>query len=73
MEILKQRQYHPVDVVPQVMILYAASSGHLDDIDVESVRSFEKQFYAYMDDHYPEIGKDRAKNGRFQQKKPRSF
>ena len=65
MEILKQRQYHPVDVVHQVMILYAASSGHLDDIDVESVRSFEKQFYAYMDDHYPEIGKEIRRTGDF--------
>ena len=58
MEILKQGQYGPVDVVHQVMILYAASNGYLDDIDVDKIKSFEKQFYPYMDDHFPEIGKE---------------
>lgn len=40
------------------MILYAASNGYLDDIDVDKIKSFEKQFYPYMDDHFPEIGKE---------------
>ena len=54
-----------MDVVHQVMILYAASGGFLDDINVDSVRSFEKQFYAYMDDHYPEIGREIRETGDF--------
>lgn len=32
MEILKQSQYHPVDVASQVMLLYAASGGYMDDV-----------------------------------------
>ncbi|SCJ29641.1 ATP synthase subunit alpha [uncultured Eubacterium sp.] len=63
MEILKQGQYGPVDVVHQVMILYAASNGYLDDIDVDQIKSFEKQFYPYMDDHFPEIGKEIRSTG----------
>src|SRR6202021_4223001 len=31
-EILKQGQYSPVPVEKQVMIIYAASEGHLDDL-----------------------------------------
>ena len=68
MEILKQGQYGPVDVVHQVMILYAASNGYMDDISVESIKSFEKQYYAYMDDHFPEIGKEIRKTGDFTEK-----
>ena len=58
MEILKQGQYGPLDVADQVMIIYAASNGMLDDIPVTSVKEFERQFYVYMDDHYPEVKRE---------------
>ena len=35
-EILKQVQYAPLSVDKQVMILYAATQGHLDDIEVHA-------------------------------------
>ncbi len=57
MEILKQGQYSPVKVEHQVMIIFAASNNYLEDIPVESIQAFEKQFYEFMDIHYPEIGK----------------
>lgn len=57
MEILKQGQYSPVKVEHQVMIIFAASNNYLEDIPVESIQAFEKQFYEFMDTHYPEIGK----------------
>ena len=65
MEILKQGQYGPVDVAHQVMILYAASGGFLDDVETEEIKFFEKQFYHYMDDHFPEIGKEIHRTGDF--------
>src|ERR687890_679990 len=40
-EILKQPQYAPVDVEKQVLTLWAATSGHTDDIPVDQVRNFE--------------------------------
>ncbi len=55
MEILKQGQYQPLDVAEQVMIIYAAINGLLDDIPVTQIREFERQFHAYMEDHFPEI------------------
>ena len=55
MEILKQGQYKPEDVADQVMIIYAAINGLLDDLPIEKIRDFETQLYTYMDDHYPEI------------------
>ena len=43
-EILKQPPYSPVPVEEQIVILWAGTNGFLDDIDVEKVRDFEKQF-----------------------------
>lgn len=57
MEILKQPQYSPVSVEHQVMIIYAAINGYLANIPVEKIKGFEKDFFEYMDTHYPEIGK----------------
>ena len=40
-EILKQNQYVPMSIANQVVIIYAASQGYLDDIELESVKEFE--------------------------------
>jgi F-type H+-transporting ATPase subunit alpha len=55
-EILKQPQYAPVPVERQIMIIYAATNGHLDDIPTERVRAFEYGFHEYMAAHHPEVG-----------------
>lgn len=65
MEMLKQGQYNPLDVADQVMIIYAASNNLLDDVPVESVKEFERQFFSYMDDHYPEIKREIHETGDF--------
>lgn len=57
-EILKQGQYEPLPLSKQVMIIYAGTQGLLDDLPVDAVRKFEKQFYIYMDESYPEIGRE---------------
>lgn len=43
MEILKQPQYEPYKVEEQVLAFYAATHGHLDEIDIEDVRNFEQE------------------------------
>ncbi len=55
-EILKQPQYQPIPVEKQVMIIYAATNGYLDDVPVEEVSNWEVAFYRYMDANHPEIG-----------------
>ncbi len=57
-EILKQPQYQPVPVERQVMIIYAATHGYLDDVPVEMVTKWEPAFYRYMDANHPEIGQE---------------
>ena len=60
-EVLKQNQYSPMPVEKQVIILYAAVNGHLDDIPVAKVGAFEADFYKFMDANHPEIGQAIAK------------
>ena len=42
-EILKQGQYVPMRVEEQVVIIFAASKGALDDIDLSNIRKFEEE------------------------------
>ncbi|MGB3542619.1 F0F1 ATP synthase subunit alpha [Rubrivirga sp.] len=43
-EVLKQGQYEPVPVAEQVAIIYVAGQGLIDDVPVDRVREFEKEF-----------------------------
>lgn len=54
-EILKQDQYEPVPVSLQVMIIYVGTKGYLDDLPVSDIRSFEKEFLAFMEKEYPDV------------------
>ena len=62
-EILKQGQYVPLPVEKQVMIIYAAVNGYLDDIELDRIAKFEREFYRYMDQQQAEIGKRIAETG----------
>ena len=55
-EILKQPQYQPASVEKQVMLIYAATNGYLDNTSVDQVVAWEQAFYRYMDANHPEIG-----------------
>jgi len=47
-ELLKQPQYVPYNVIDQVISIFAGSKGFMDDVPVASVRDFEKGLLAYM-------------------------
>jgi F-type H+-transporting ATPase subunit alpha len=47
-EILKQGQYKPMNVVDQIMIIYAGNSGALDKVDRKRVKDWEEQFLNFM-------------------------
>jgi F-type H+-transporting ATPase subunit alpha len=61
-EVLKQNQYSPMPTEKQVMILYAAVNGYLDDIPVTKVGAFEPNFHKFVDANHPEIGQAIAKS-----------
>ncbi len=54
-EILKQGQYEPMPVEKQVISIYAATKGFIDDVPVEDVRRFEKELLAFIDSNKPQL------------------
>jgi F-type H+-transporting ATPase subunit alpha len=56
-EILKQKQYKPLPVEKQVLIIFAATNGFLDDLTVDDCHRFEEELYKFMDTQRPQIGK----------------
>lgn len=53
-ELLKQPQYRPMDVVDQVMAIYAGSQGYLDIVEPKRVREWEAAFLTFMRDEETE-------------------
>jgi F-type H+-transporting ATPase subunit alpha len=62
-EVLKQLQYEPMSVEQQVMIIYAVTNGHLDDVPLADCKRFEAEFLEYMESRYAEIGKHVSAKG----------
>jgi len=52
-EILKQPQYQPMDVEKQVLIIWAANNGYLDDVAVPDVRAFEAELQRFVENSHP--------------------
>jgi len=54
-EILKQAQFQPLPVEKQVLIIYAGTSGVLDDLAVTDCRKFEAGLYPFIENAHPGI------------------
>ncbi len=59
-EVLKQDQFVPLSVEKQVLVLYVATSGGLDNVAVGDVRRFEKEFVQFAEANYAGVLKDIA-------------
>lgn len=57
-EMLKQGENDPIPVEKQVMIIYAVTNKFLTDIPVSEIGRFERELYKFMDENYPQVGKD---------------
>jgi F-type H+-transporting ATPase subunit alpha len=54
-EILKQPQYVPMPVEKQVITIWAATQGYLDNLAVADCRAFETGLHGYLDINAPEL------------------
>jgi F-type H+-transporting ATPase subunit alpha len=54
-EVLKQAQYEPLPFSKQITIIFAGTTGLLDDLEVSEVRPFEKALYAYVENANPQM------------------
>ena len=57
-EVLKQPQYEPMPVEEEVVNVYLATSGGLDDVPVEEVKTVETQFIKFIREKHSKILKD---------------
>jgi len=54
-ELLKQNQFSPLPFSKQILIIFAGTSGVLDDLPVDQVRDFEQALYQYVDTANPGV------------------
>lgn len=54
-ELLKQPQYSPMVVEEQVLSIYTAVKGYLDEMPTQDIARFEKEFLKYVHTHYDQI------------------
>jgi F-type H+/Na+-transporting ATPase subunit alpha len=48
MEVFKQKQYNPIPVEIQVVVIWAAQNGYLDQVPVERVKEFQNKLTEYF-------------------------
>ncbi|MFP6599576.1 MAG: F0F1 ATP synthase subunit alpha [Deltaproteobacteria bacterium] len=54
-EILKQGQYVPQEVARQIVSIYAATNGAIDEVDTADVGRFEEELLSFIDNTHPEL------------------
>ncbi|MGF1533101.1 MAG: F0F1 ATP synthase subunit alpha [Bernardetiaceae bacterium] len=54
-EVLKQRQFSPVEVEKQAAIIYASTNGLLDKVPEEKVKNFEAEYLNILDSSHRDI------------------
>ncbi|GJM20558.1 MAG: ATP synthase subunit alpha [Planctomycetota bacterium] len=63
-ELLKQGQYQPMDVIDQIISVFAGTAGHLDSLEVNQVREFESGVVAHVHAVAPHIGESIRASGK---------
>jgi len=48
-EVLKQKQFSPLPFSKQILMIFAGTSGVLDDMPIDQVRDFEEELYRFVD------------------------
>ncbi len=52
-EILKQKQYTPLSVAKQILIIFAANRDYLNDYELSAIGKYEEELYTFVDDNHP--------------------
>lgn len=54
-EVLKQAQYNPLDEALEVLSIWVVTNGFLDDVPVDSIPKFEKEYHKYVTKNTPKL------------------
>jgi F-type H+-transporting ATPase subunit alpha len=58
LEVMKQPQYSPVTVEDQVVVIYAASNGYMDELPVDSIKRYESELLDFVHATHADIIND---------------
>ena len=64
-ELLKQKQYAPMSVAQQGLVLFAAERGYLNDVELAKIGSFEAALLAYADREHAELMQEINQTGNY--------
>ncbi|TMK22602.1 MAG: F0F1 ATP synthase subunit alpha [Actinobacteria bacterium] len=62
-ELLKQPQYSPISVEDQVIAIYAATNGYIDEVPVSDVKRYERELLEYIHSRTQDIPKAIVETG----------
>lgn len=65
-ELLKQEQYSPLSTPEQIALIYAGTKGYLDQIEVNTIRTWEQGFLSYLKDKHEAVLAELAKGGKIE-------
>lgn len=54
-EVLKQPQYQPLPVEKQVLVIFAATKGFVDDYPLSALRRYEDELIVFAENRFPEV------------------
>ena len=57
-EVLKQGQYEPLPVERQIVIIYAGTNGHLDDVPESAIPRYESELARYIETTHADVYAD---------------
>ncbi|RLB46228.1 MAG: F0F1 ATP synthase subunit alpha [Deltaproteobacteria bacterium] len=63
-EILKQGQYVPMGIAHQVISVWAATNGYVDDLPVSAIGRWEKELHSFIDGKHKDITEDIVSKGK---------
>ena len=66
-EVLKQDQFEPLPFQDQVMVIYAGTSGALDDLAIGRVKAFEKGLLEHLRAKHPAVGEKIRQSKKFEE------
>ena len=64
-ELLKQKQYAPLNVAEQAVLLFAVEFGYLDDVELNKIADFETALLDYANRTHTEFMQELSKSGNY--------
>ena len=72
-ELLKQDQYSPMTVAEQVISVFTGVKGHLDDVELNKIKKFEKDIVEKIKSNKPEIIEAIQSTGKLEEETEKSL